>query len=144
MRILIINGPNLNFLGIREVGIYGKKTYEDLECLVKEYGHEHNIDIEVRQTNFEGIIVDLLQYAHHQKFDAVILNAGALTHYSYTLYDAIKSIHVPVIEVHLTDPDKRDEAFRKINVIHSACTKTFKGNGFNSYLEAIDYIIKDV
>jgi len=144
MRILIVNGPNINFLGIREPTIYGHETYLDLENTLNNYVKNKQVTLEIRQTNFEGIIIDLLQYAHHEKFHAIILNAGALTHYSYSLYDAIKSINIPVIEVHLTDPEKREEPFRKQNVIQDACLKTFKGNGFNSYKKAIDYILKDV
>ncbi len=140
MRILIINGPNLNMLGTREVDIYSNMTYQYLEKQLKEYAGSQAIDVEIRQTNLEGIIIDMLHYAAFEKFDGVILNAAAYTHYSYAIYDAIKAINLPVIEVHLTNPKTREEAFRHTSVIESACTKTFQGNHIQSYIDAIDYL----
>ncbi len=140
MRILIINGPNLNMLGLREPHIYGSMTYKAFEASLKDYAKNLNLDVEIHQTNLEGIIIDLLHYAHHQSFDGVILNAAAYTHYAYSLYDAIKSIAPPVIEVHLTDPFNRKESFRHLSVIEDVCEKTFKGNHIKSYYEALDYL----
>lgn len=141
MGILVINGPNLNFLGIREPDIYGTMTHDELCCKVIRYGQNHNISIFVEQTNYEGKIIDLLQTIHMaDEISGIILNAGALTHYSYAIYDAIKSIDKPVIEVHLTDPSTRED-FRHLSVIEPACIKTFKGEGIVSYLKAIDYFI---
>ena len=128
-------------LGIREPDIYGNKTYHDLEDTLKTFAQENNITVDIKQSNFEGVLIDLLHYAHDH-FDAVILNAGALTHYSYSLYDAIKSITTPVVEVHLTTPENRDK-FRHQSVIKEACIATFQGDGFNSYLDGLKYLIKE-
>jgi len=144
MRILIINGPNLNMLGLREPDIYGAMTYKDFENALKDYSKSNDIDVEIHQTNLEGIIIDLLHYAYKQSFDGVILNAAAYTHYAYSLYDAIKSIPLPVIEVHLTDPLTRSESFRHTSVIEEACEKTFKGNHIKSYYEALDYLKENI
>ena len=111
MNILILNGPNLNMLGKREPDVYGNKSYSDLEHYLKGFEQTYQITVDIKQSNLEGILIDLLQYADDQ-FDGVILNAGAFTHYSYALYDAIKSISIPVVEVHLSDITKREE-FRK-------------------------------
>ncbi len=140
MKILIINGPNLNFLGIREPEIYGKMTYQELCTLLIDYGKSHKTEILVKQTNEEGKIIDFLQEAHFDSsLKGIILNAGAYTHYSYAIHDAIKAINKPVIEVHLSDPNLRDE-FRHLSVIKPVCLKTFKGEGIKSYYNAIDYL----
>lgn len=144
MNILVINGPNLNLLGTRQVDIYGSKTYQDLENRLKEEALNLGVSIEIHQTNFEGIILDLLHYAKHKNISGVLLNAAALTHYSYALYDAILAIDIPVVEVHLTDIKTRKEAFRQISVIEEACIKTFSGKGFESYIEALNFLCKDV
>ncbi|MFU8785815.1 MAG: type II 3-dehydroquinate dehydratase [Candidatus Izemoplasmataceae bacterium] len=144
MHILVINGPNLNLLGTRQVEIYGNKTYQDLENILKEEALNLDISIEIHQTNFEGIIIDLLHYAKHKNFDGILLNAAAYTHYSYAIYDAILAIHLPVVEVHLTDLASRKEAFRRTSVIEDACIKTFSGKGFDSYIEALNYLSKEV
>lgn len=142
MNILVLNGPNLNMLGIREPEIYGNKTYGDLEEYIRSIINEYGFKVDIKQSNFEGVLIDLLHYAHTH-FDAVIINAGAFTHYSYALFDAIKSIGIPVVEVHLSDPKTR-EPFRHLSVIEEACVKTFKGKGFLSYKEAIDYLKEEV
>lgn len=141
MNILILNGPNLNMLGIREPEIYGHKTYQDLENILTNFADDNNITVDIKQSNFEGVLIDLLHYSNDH-FDGVILNAGALTHYSYSLYDAIKSITVPVVEVHLTNPEERDH-FRKQSVIRDACITTFQGDGFDSYIAGIKYLLKE-
>lgn len=140
MKILIINGPNLNFLGIREPNIYGTMTYNELCSSLTNYGKSKNINLDIQQTNYEGKIIDFLQDAYFDdSIMGIILNAGAYTHYSYAIHDAIKSINKPVIEVHLSDPSKRDN-FRHVSVIESVCKATFKGEGINSYYNAIDYL----
>jgi 3-dehydroquinate dehydratase-2 len=139
MNILVINGPNLNFLGIREKEIYGEKTYRDLENYLKSKAEEMQIRLDIFQSNHEGAIIDKLQEVYFRNFDGVILNAGALTHYSYAIRDAIKAIPIRTVEVHLTDLSHR-EAFRKISVIHDVCAATFMGKGFESYLEALKYL----
>ena len=140
MNILILNGPSLNMIGQREPEIYGNRTYQDLENYIKSLEEVYSIKTDIKQSNLEGILIDLLQYAN-DRFDGVILNAGAFTHYSYALYDAIKSISIPVVEVHLSDITKREE-FRKISVIKDACVATFMGLGFKSYEEGIKELIK--
>lgn len=144
MKILIINGPNLNFLGIREPNIYGKMTYQELCSSLNDYGKSKNLNLDIQQTNYEGKIIDYLQNAYYDdSIIGIILNAGAYTHYSYAIHDAIKSINKPVIEVHLSDPAKRD-SFRHLSVIESVCKATFKGEGINSYYNAIDYLYEIV
>lgn len=142
MNILVLNGPNLNMLGVREPEIYGFKTYSDLEDHIKGYCSSKNIQVDIKQSNLEGIMIDILHWAN-DNFDGVILNAGAFTHYSYALYDAIKSIRIPVIEVHLTDINTREE-FRKNSVIRPACKGSVMGLGFQSYDEGIKLLVKEV
>ncbi|MBU1020450.1 MAG: 3-dehydroquinate dehydratase [Firmicutes bacterium] len=141
MNILVLNGPNLNMIGIREPEIYGSKTYLDLEKYLKTLAVEYQFTIDIKQSNLEGILIDLLHYAN-DRFNGVILNAGAFTHYSYALYDAIKSIQIPVVEVHLSDINKREE-FRKISVIRTACKASFMGKGFESYKDGIKYLLEE-
>jgi len=141
MNILILNGPNLNMIGIREPNIYGTKTYSDLEDFLENLKSKYSIELDVKQSNSECILIDLL-HSSNDRFDGVILNAGAFTHYSYALYDAIKSIGIPVVEVHLSDITKREE-FRKISVIKDACITSIMGLGFQSYEEGIKYLIEE-
>ena len=140
MNILILNGPNLNMLGLREPEIYGNNTYQDLEDYITSLEAVYNITTDTKQTNYEGILIDIIQYANDH-YDGVLLNAGAFTHYSYALYDAIKSISIPVVEVHLSDINNREE-FRKISVIKDACIASFMGLGFKSYEEGIKELLK--
>jgi 3-dehydroquinate dehydratase-2 len=144
MNILIINGPNLNLLGTREPLIYGNQSYQDLESTLKKYATKLNVTLDIHQTNFEGIVIDLMHHAASKPYHGIILNAAALSHYSYAIYDAIKAISIPVINVHLSDPSTREEPFRHKDVIASACLNTFKGKGFKSYLEAITFLQKEV
>lgn len=139
MRILVINGPNLNLLGYREKEIYGKETYSDLKKYIKNVSNKLDVTSKVVQTNYEGKIVDYLHYAFKKHYDGICLNSGAYTHYSYAIYDAIKSINIPVVEVHLSDINTRED-FRKVSVIRSACVKTIMGKHFEGYQEAIEYI----
>ena len=141
MNILILNGPNLNMIGLREPKIYGTKTYEDLENYLNELAAKYSFEIDIKQSNLEGILIDLLHYGN-DRFDGVILNAGAFTHYSYALYDAIMSIQIPVVEVHLSDINNREE-FRKKSVIRDACITHFMGHGFKSYEEGIKYLLRE-
>ena len=127
-------------LGKREPEVYGNRTYSDLEKYLTGFEESYNVTIDVKQSNLEGILIDLLHYGD-DRFDGVILNAGAFTHYSYALYDAIKSISIPVVEVHLTDITKREE-FRKISVIKEACIASFMGLGFQSYEEGLKILLK--
>ena len=142
MNILIVNGPNLNFLGIREPEIYGNKSYNDLVNYLLAYGENNKIDIDVYQSNHEGEIIDIIQN-NYERFDALIINPAAFTHYSYAIYDCLKSIDIPAVEVHLSDIKNR-ESFRKISVVESACVAKFYGDGFNSYINAIKFLQKEV
>jgi len=140
MNILVLNGPNLNMLGIREPEVYGHKTYQDLEEYCKSFSDSYPVQIDVKQSNLEGILIDILHYANDH-FDGVIFNAGAFTHYSYALYDAIKSISIPVVEVHLSDLTKREE-FRRVSVIKDACVGSIMGLGFKSYEEGLKLLLE--
>ncbi|MFA7075891.1 MAG: type II 3-dehydroquinate dehydratase [Candidatus Izemoplasmatales bacterium] len=141
MNILIINGPNINFLGTREPSIYGNESYSDLVKYLYDYSKKNNHYLEIFQSNHEGEIIDLIQ-KNHQRFQALIINPAAYTHYSYAIYDCLLSIRMRKVEVHLSDIYKREE-FRKISVISPACEKQFYGKGFLSYIEAIDYLCEE-
>ena len=141
MKILILNGPNINFLGIREKSVYGTLTYQEYLNKIDEYANNKAILVEVKQSNHEGVLIDLLQEAHFDdEIIGVILNGGGYTHTSIALMDAVSSISKPVIEVHFSDISKREE-FRNHSYLTNVCEKTFKGNGINSYFDAIDYLI---
>ena len=140
MKILVINGPNLNMLGIREPQHYGKETYADLINKIQNHANARNVHVEFRQSNHEGDLVDYIQSAY-QSFDAIVINPGAYTHTSIALLDAVKSVGVPTVEVHISDVNSREE-FRKISYIRSACVLTISGHGTNGYLEAIDYLLQ--
>jgi 3-dehydroquinate dehydratase type II len=139
MNILIINGPNLNMLGIREPEIYGKQTYQALESFLKTQANALGIEAEILQTNHEGVIVDKIQAAYYNKTDAIIINPGAFTHYSYAIRDAIKAVGLPTVEVHLSDVNHREE-FRKISVIADVCVARFIGHGFDGYRQALEFL----
>ena len=137
MKILVINGPNLNLLGIREPEIYGNRSYADLEKFIAETTAALGVEVEVRQTNHEGVIVDWIQECRG-KFDALVINAAAYTHTSVAIHDAIKAVQVRTVEVHLSEPKNRDD-FRKLSFIESVAEKTCSGRGFESYADAIRY-----
>lgn len=141
MKILVINGPNLNMLGIREPSIYGSATYDDLCKMIKAHADERNIEVEFYQSNHEGDLVDKIQSAYG-KIDGIVINPGAYTHTSVALLDAVKSVGIPTVEVHISDPDTREE-FRKVSYIRLACIATVKGKGFDGYLEAMDILASD-
>lgn len=138
-KILIINGPNLNFLGIREPAIYGKGTYANLVDLLNSAAKERNFDIEIFQSNHEGCIVDKIQEAYH-KFDGIIINPAAYTHTSIAILDALKAVGLPTVEVHLSDINSREE-FRKFSYVSLYAQKTICGKGFDGYIEAMDFFI---
>ena len=139
MKILVINGPNLNMLGIREPAIYGNRTYNDLIKMIKEHCDAKGIDVEFYQSNHEGDLVDKIQSAFGNT-DGIVINPGAYTHTSVALLDAVKSVGIPTVEVHISDPDTREE-FRKVSYIRLGCVATVKGKGFEGYLEAVDILI---
>lgn len=140
MKLLVINGPNLNFLGIREKKVYGTQNYNDLVNYLNDLAKEYNFECEVKQSNCEGTIIDFLQQAYFDKVDGIVINAGAYTHYSYAIRDAISSSMIPTVEVHLSDITKREE-FRKISVIKEVCVASFFGKHFESYKEGILYLL---
>ena len=141
MKILVINGPNLNMLGIREPAIYGRETFEDLCRKIRAHAERKGIEVSLYQSNHEGDLVDAIQQAY-RKQDGIVINPGAYTHTSVALLDALKAVAIPAVEVHISDPDTREE-FRKISYLRAACVKTIKGHGFDGYLEAMDYLTGD-
>ena len=138
MKLLIINGPNLNMLGLREPDIYGKTTYKDLIKLIKTHAKEQKIAVACYQSNSEGALVTKIQKAKG-RYDGIVINPGAYTHTSIALLDALKAVSIPTVEVHISDPDTREE-FRKTSYIRAACKTTIKGKGLHGYLEALDYL----
>ena len=138
MNLLIINGPNLNMLGIREPEVYGTSTYADLCRLIESHAKELGISVTLYQSNHEGDLVDAIQQAWGKQ-DGIIINPGAYTHTSIALLDALRAVSVPAVEVHISDPDTREE-FRKLSYVRAACKKTIKGHGFAGYLEAMDFL----
>ncbi len=140
MKILVINGPNLNFLGIREKNIYGNQSYEYLTDMITDYCTDRNMECECYQSNHEGAIIDRLQEAYSDGTDGIVINPGAYTHYSYAIRDALSSLaDIPKIEVHISDINSREE-FRRISVTAAACAGQIAGQGFQGYLTAIDRI----
>lgn len=139
MNIRVINGPNLNMLGIREPAIYGRTDYKALCELILKHGEEKGVEIELFQSNHEGDLVDFIQQALG-KADGIVINPGAYTHTSIAILDAAKAVSIPMVEVHISDVDER-EAFRQVSYIRAACKKTISGHGINGYLEAIDYLV---
>lgn len=138
MKILVINGPNLNMLGIREPDIYGKSTYKDLCEMLKAHAEKRGIELEVFQSNHEGAIVDKIQSAYDNT-DGIVINPAAYTHTSVALLDALKAVAIPTVEVHISDVSKRED-FRSISYVREYCEKTISGKGFDGYIEAIDYL----
>lgn len=139
MKILVMNGPNLNFLGIREKEIYGKESYEELLRMIREKAQSLGVQAECWQSNHEGEMIDRLQQAYSDGTDGIIINPGAYTHYSYALHDALQCLPVCKVEVHISDIGKRED-FRKISVTAPACHKQICGHGLHGYLEALEYI----
>lgn len=135
MRILVINGPNLNMLGLREPELYGSATYQDLLDLIAAEAKLLGVEVACMQSNSEGELVDAIQSAY-STMDGIIINPAAYTHTSVAILDAVKAVGLPVVEVHLTDPDTREE-FRRVSFIRAACIATIKGHGFTGYLEAL-------
>ncbi len=138
MRILVINGPNINMLGIREPGIYGKKTFQDLLALIETTAQAESLEIEQFQSNHEGAIVDKIQAAYG-KIDGIVINPAAYTHTSVAILDALKSVQIPAVEVHISDVDAR-EPFRQISYPGMYCEKTIKGQGIDGYRQALLYL----
>ncbi|MDO5444001.1 MAG: type II 3-dehydroquinate dehydratase [Eubacteriales bacterium] len=140
MKILVLNGPNINFLGIREPQIYGRTTYADLLELVKSHAAVRNVEIECYQSNHEGDLVDAIQKAYYDRIDGIVFNPGAYTHTSIAILDAIKAVGIPTVEVHITNVAKREE-FRQISYVRAAAVKTIMGQGIDGYVQAMDFLI---
>ena len=140
MKFLIINGPNLNMLGLREPDIYGKQDYSALCALISETCEKNGIEYEIFQSNHEGVIVDKIQEAY-KKVDGIVINPAAYTHTSVAILDALKAVSIPTVEVHISDVNARED-FRKISYIRAACALTVSGHGTDGYLEAMDYLIE--
>ena len=140
MKVLILNGPNLNMLGIREPGIYGNETYEALMDKIADYACERGVLAEFFQSNHEGALVDRIQQAYFDKVDGIVFNPGAYTHTSIALLDALKAVGIPCVEVHISDLSTRED-FRKISSIRPACKASVVGHGTRGYLEAIDILL---
>ena len=143
MKFLVINGPNLNMLGIREPDIYGNRTYDDLVATTREAAMDLGVETEFYQSNHEGDLVDKIQEAYFRHFDGIVINPGAYTHTSVALLDAVKATMLPAVEVHISDVDNRDD-FRKISYIRKACIATVSGRGFDGYTEALKILIKEL
>ena len=138
MKILVINGPNLNMLGIREPAIYGRETYESLCRKIRDHAEKRGIDVTLYQSNHEGDLVDVIQQAYGKE-DGIVINPGAYTHTSIAILDAMKAVGIRAVEVHISDVNARED-FRKVSYIRAACEKTISGHGTDGYLEAIDYL----
>lgn len=139
MKLLVINGPNLNLLGIREPAIYGAETYAELCRRVKEHAEERGVDVELYQSNHEGDLIDRIQLAYGNT-DGIVINPGGYTHTSVALLDAVKAVAIPTVEVHISDVASRED-FRQVSYIRLACIATIAGHGLNGYLEAMDLLI---
>ncbi|GAA2979668.1 MULTISPECIES: type II 3-dehydroquinate dehydratase [Finegoldia] len=142
MKLYIINGPNLNMLGIREPEIYGKLTLQDIESKINLYCAKNQIDVEFYQSNHEGEIVDIIQSAY-KKADGIIINPAAYTHTSVAILDALKAVDVDTVEVHLSDVDERED-FRKLSYVSLFAKKVIKGKGADGYIEAIDFFLNRI
>ncbi len=143
MKILVINGPNLNMLGIREPHLYGNGTYADLCDNITAFCSERGIAVDFYQSNHEGDLIDRIQAAYSDGTDGIVINPAAYTHTSIALLDAVKAVGIPTVEVHISKVEER-EAFRQVSYIRSACVATITGKGFDGYLEAIDILEKTV
>ncbi|MBO5329934.1 MAG: type II 3-dehydroquinate dehydratase [Anaerotignum sp.] len=141
MKLLVMNGPNLNMLGIREKNIYGAETYEDLKALIEKTFAEQGIEGEIYQSNHEGALVDRIQQAYFDGTDAIVINPAAYTHTSVAILDALKAVSLPSVEVHISDVKERED-FRQISYVGKACEKTIMGKGFAGYVEAILYLVE--
>lgn len=141
MKILVLNGPNINMLGLREPQIYGKENYAALLSKIQSYANERGITVKIVQSNHEGVLVDEIQAAH-SAYDGIVINPAAYTHTSIALLDALKAVSLPAVEVHISDVSKRED-FRQISYVREACIATISGHGTDGYLEAIDILMEN-
>lgn len=141
MKILVINGPNMNMLGIRQPEIYGSATYEDLVAMIQQEADALGVEVDFFQSNHEGALVDAIQQAYFDHVDGIVINPAAYTHTSVALLDAVKAVGIPTVEVHVSDPDSREE-FRHVSYIRAACVGTVRGHGLPGYLEALRMLVQ--
>ena len=141
MKLEIINGPNMNMLGIREPNIYGTTTYSDLCGMIENYCKERGVDVHFFQSNCEGEIITRIHECYFEKVDGIVINPAAYTHYSYAIFDALKTVSIPTVEVHISDITKRED-FRRNSVITPACVARIAGEGINGYMHAIDILVQ--
>ena len=141
MKILVINGPNINMLGIREPDQYGRESYADLCAKIEAHCDKKGVELEIYQSNHEGALVDKIQQAYFNSTDGIVINPGAYTHTSIALLDALKAVSIPTVEVHISKVEKRED-FRQVSYIRAACVKTITGQGINGYLMAIDTLLE--
>ena len=139
MKFLILNGPNINILGIREPDIYGRQTYDDLVKLIKCHAEELGVEVEFVQSNHEGDLVDAIQNAYFSHTDGIVFNPAAYTHTSVAIADAVKGVGIPTVEVHISDVSRR-ESFRQVSYISAAAVKTIAGQGLDGYNQALDFL----
>ena len=139
MKVLVINGPNINFLGIREPQIYGSETYENMLEKIRAHAHKIGIEVSFYQSNHEGDLVDAIQGAYFDKIDGIVINPAAYTHTSIAILDALKSVGIPTVEVHLSAVEKRED-FRQMSYVRIYAEKTITGKGIDGYIEALDYL----
>ncbi len=139
MKLYILNGPNLNLLGIREPAHYGSQTYQDLLHMIEAHCREKGIEAILRQSNHEGTLVDWIQEAYFEGADGIVINPGAYTHTSIALLDALKSVGLPTVEIHISKVEERED-FRQVSYLRAACVKTITGHGTQGYLEAVDHL----
>ena len=139
MKLLVLNGPNINMLGIREPDIYGKSTYNDLKNMISQWGKDNDITVVEYQSNHEGDLIDQIQGAYFGKFDGIVINPGAYTHTSIGILDAVKAVSIPTVEVHISHVNERED-FRKISYVGMVAKKTIAGYGLDGYIMALDYL----
>ena len=140
MKILFINGPNINMLGIREPEIYGEQTFKDLEVYIRNFCRELDVECELYQSNVEGFIVDRIQQAYFEHADGIVINPAAYTHTSVAILDAVKAVNIPTVEVHISEVNSRED-FRKVSFVSKAAIKTISGMGFKGYEEACKFLL---
>ncbi len=141
MHILVINGPNMNLLGVRQPEIYGRTTYEELTAMIQDEAKRLGVKVSCFQSNHEGDLIDVIQQAYYDKMDGIIINPAAYTHTSVALLDAVKAVGIPTVEVHVSDPDTRED-FRHVSYIRAACVATIRGHGLDGYLEALRLLVR--
>ena len=143
MRILVLNGPNMNMLGIREPEIYGRETYDDLVQMLTDHARKLGVNVSFFQSNHEGALVDAIQKAYFDGIDGIVFNPAAYTHTSVAIADAVKAVGIPTVEVHVSEPSKR-ESFRQISYVREVCCKTITGMGLPGYMAAMDFLVEKI